>query len=135
MPPLSQAAWQTEFQRYQKIPQYREINRGMSLSEFKFIYAWEWSHRALGRALGFVFLLPFLWFAWRGLIGRALGWKLGGLFLLGGLQGAIGWWMVASGLSERTDVGQYRLAMHLTTCMLYFVGGGCDRDELGNPKA
>src|SRR6185312_7068010 len=65
--------------------------------------------------LGFVFLLPFLWFAWRGLIDRALGWKLGGLFLLGGLQGAIGWWMVASGLSERTDVSQYRLAIHLTT--------------------
>lgn len=115
VPPLSDSSWQAEFERYQKIPQYQEINRGMSLPEFKFIYAWEWSHRALGRVLGFVFLLPFLWFAWRGLIGRALGWKLGGLFLLGGLQGAIGWWMVASGLSERTDVSQYRLAVHLTT--------------------
>jgi cytochrome c oxidase assembly protein subunit 15 len=115
VPPLSKQAWQAEFERYQQIPQYREINRGMNLSDFKFIYAWEWSHRALGRVIGFVFLLPFLWFAWKGLVDRALGWKLGGLFFLGGLQGAIGWWMVASGLSVRTDVSQYRLAIHLTT--------------------
>lgn len=115
VPPLSQRAWQAEFEGYRKIPQYREINRGMSLSEFKFIYFWEWSHRALGRIIGVVFLFPLLWFAWKGLVDRMLGWKLGGLFVLGGLQGAIGWWMVASGLSVRTDVSQYRLAIHLTT--------------------
>jgi heme a synthase len=115
VPPFSEQAWQTEFEGYQKIPQYREINRGMTLSEFKFIFFWEWSHRALGRIIGVVFLLPLLWFAWRGLVDRALGWKLSGLFVFGGLQGAIGWWMVASGLSERTDVSQYRLAIHLTT--------------------
>jgi cytochrome c oxidase assembly protein subunit 15 len=120
VPPLSDAAWQAAFEGYRKIPQYREINRGMSLSEFKFIYFWEWIHRALGRVIGAVFLLPLLWFVSRGLIDRALGWKLGGLFLLGGLQGAIGWWMVASGLSERTDVSQYRLAVHLTTACLIF---------------
>jgi len=120
VPPLSEQAWQSEFEGYKKIPQYQEINRGMSLSEFKFIYFWEWSHRALGRIIGVVFLFPLLWFAWKGLINRALGWKLGGLFLLGGLQGAIGWWMVASGLSVRTDVSQYRLAIHLTTACFIF---------------
>lgn len=118
VPPLSEPAWQAEFENYKKIPQYQEINRGMSLSDFKFIYFWEWGHRALGRIIGVVFLFPLLWFAWKGLIDRALGWKLGGLFVLGGLQGAIGWWMVASGLSVRTDVSQYRLAVHLTTACL-----------------
>jgi cytochrome c oxidase assembly protein subunit 15 len=120
VPPLSHSDWQAEFDGYQKIPQYRELNRGMTLSEFKFIYWWEWSHRALGRVIGFVFLVPFFWFLSRGLIDRPLGWKLGGLFVLGGLQGAIGWWMVASGLSVRTDVSQYRLAVHLTTACFIF---------------
>jgi cytochrome c oxidase assembly protein subunit 15 len=114
VPPLSEADWQAEFEKYKSIPQYQQFNQGMSLNEFKFIYGWEWSHRALGRLLAAVFLVPFLWFASRGLVDRALGWKLGGLFALGGLQGAVGWWMVASGLSERTDVSQYRLAVHLT---------------------
>src|SRR5262249_58817071 len=114
VPPLSERAWQAAFENYQMIPQYQELNRGMSLGEFKFVYWWEWSHRALGRLIGVAFFFPFLWFWWRGLIGRALGWKLAGLCALGGLQGAIGWWMVASGLSERTDVSQYRLAVHLT---------------------
>jgi cytochrome c oxidase assembly protein subunit 15 len=114
VPPLSEADWQAEFEKYKSIPQFQQINSGMSLSEFKFIYWWEWSHRALGRLLAAVFLVPFLWFAARGLVDRALGWKLGSLFALGGLQGTAGWWMVASGLSERTDVSQYRLAVHLT---------------------
>jgi heme a synthase len=114
VPPLSEADWQAEFEKYKSIPQYQQLNQGMSLSEFKFIYGWEWSHRALGRLLAVVFLAPFFWFLSRGLVGRALGWKLGGLFALGLLQGTIGWWMVASGLSERTDVSQYRLAVHLT---------------------
>ena len=114
VPPLSEADWQAEFEKYKSIPQFQQLNSGMNLSEFKFIYGWEWSHRALGRLLAIVFLAPFFWFLSRGLVDRALGWKLGGLFALGGLQGAIGWWMVASGLSERTDVSQYRLAVHLT---------------------
>jgi cytochrome c oxidase assembly protein subunit 15 len=114
VPPLSEGDWQAEFEKYKSIPQFQQVNSGMNLSEFKFIYGWEWSHRALGRLLAIVFLAPFFWFLSRGLVDRALGWKLGGLFALGGLQGAIGWWMVASGLSERTDVSQYRLAIHLT---------------------
>ena len=114
LPPLSDAAWQAEFDKYRQIPQYQQVNRGMSLDEFKYIFWWEWGHRLLGRLIGFVFLLPFLFFLWRGLIDRALGWKLSGLFVLGGMQGAVGWWMVASGLVNRVDVSQYRLATHLT---------------------
>lgn len=114
LPPLSEAAWQAEFDKYRQIPQYQQINRGMSLDEFKFIFWWEWGHRLLGRLIGFVFLLPFLFFLWRGLIRGPLRWKLAGLFVLGGLQGAVGWWMVASGLINRVDVSQYRLAAHLT---------------------
>ncbi|MBS7545484.1 COX15/CtaA family protein [Ancylobacter oerskovii] len=114
LPPLGEAAWQAEFEKYQQIPQYQQINRGMSLDEFRTIFWWEWGHRLLGRLIGFVFLLPFLYFLWRGLVTGPLRWKLGGLFLLGGLQGAVGWWMVASGLVGRVDVSQYRLATHLT---------------------
>ncbi|MCK0208584.1 COX15/CtaA family protein [Starkeya koreensis] len=114
LPPLSESAWQTEFDKYRQIPQYQQINRGMSLDEFKYIFWWEWVHRLLGRLIGFVFLIPFLFFLWRGLVDRALGWKLSGLFVLGGLQGGVGWWMVASGLVNRVDVSQYRLATHLT---------------------
>lgn len=114
LPPLSEAAWQAEFQKYQQIPQYQLINKGMSLEEFRTIFWWEWGHRLLGRLIGFVFLLPFLFFLWRGLVDRPLGWRLAGLFVLGGLQGAIGWWMVSSGLVNRVDVSQYRLAIHLT---------------------
>jgi heme a synthase len=114
VPPLSEVDWRAEFEKYKSIPQFQQINSGMSLNEFKLIYGWEWSHRALGRLLAVAFLVPFFWFLSRGLVDRALGWKLGGLFALGGLQGAVGWWMVASGLSERMDVSQYRLAAHLT---------------------
>ncbi|TCK28251.1 cytochrome c oxidase assembly protein subunit 15 [Ancylobacter aquaticus] len=114
LPPLSNTAWQAEFDKYRQIPQYQQINRGMSLDEFKYIFWWEWGHRLLGRVIGFAFLLPFLFFLWRGLIDRPLGWKLTGLFVLGGAQGAVGWWMVASGLVHRVDVSQYRLATHLT---------------------
>jgi cytochrome c oxidase assembly protein subunit 15 len=114
LPPLSENEWLAEFERYRMIPQFLAVNAGMTLAEFKVIYAWEWTHRLLARAVGVVFLLPFLFFLWRGLIDRVLGWKLAGIFVLGGLQGAIGWWMVQSGLAERTDVSQYRLAVHLT---------------------
>lgn len=113
IPPLSDAAWQAEFARYREIPQYKLLNRGMSLAEFQAIYWWEWTHRFLGRLVGVTFLGPFLWFAIRREIPSRLILRLGGLFVLGGLQGAVGWWMVASGLSERVSVAPERLAVHL----------------------
>lgn len=114
LPPLSQADWQAEFDRYKTIPQYEILNKGMGLEAFKRIYWWEWGHRLLGRLIGLAFFLPFLWFAFTGVLRGRLLVKTFGLFLLGGLQGAVGWWMVASGLTERTSVSQYRLAIHLT---------------------
>ncbi|MFG1300389.1 COX15/CtaA family protein [Xanthobacter sp. V3C-3] len=114
LPPLSQADWQAEFDRYKTIPQYEILNKGMGLEAFKRIYWWEWGHRLMGRLIGFAFLVPFLWFAWRGVLRGRLALKCLGLFMLGGLQGAVGWWMVYSGLSVRTSVSQYRLAVHLT---------------------
>jgi cytochrome c oxidase assembly protein subunit 15 len=120
LPPLNEAQWQDEFQRYQAIPQYRELNRGMSLDAFKSIYWWEWTHRLLGRSIGLVFLVPFLWFLWRGAIGPGLRGRLWVIFGLGGLQGVVGWWMVASGLADRVEVSQYRLATHLLlACVIY----------------
>lgn len=113
IPPLNLAEWQAEFARYQQIPQYRLLNRGMSLAQFQSIYWWEWSHRLLGRLIGVVFFVPFAWFAVRREISRRLAWRLAILFLLGGLQGAVGWWMVASGLSDRLYVAPERLMSHL----------------------
>jgi cytochrome c oxidase assembly protein subunit 15 len=98
LPPLTDADWQDAFRKYQEIPQYKLINHGMSLSEFKGIFWWEWSHRFLGRFIGVAFLLPFLAFWARGAIPRHVLPKLAGIFVLGGLQGAMGWYMVASGL-------------------------------------
>lgn len=114
LPPMSDSAWLDEFEKYKRIPQFLAVNADMNLAEFKFIFWWEWGHRLLGRLIGLVFALPFAVFWWRGMIQGSLRWKLAGLFLLGGLQGAIGWWMVSSGLVERVDVSQYRLAIHLT---------------------
>ena len=122
LPPLSHADWMEAFRKYQQIPEYREINQGMSLSDFQFIFFWEWTHRLLGRLIGLAFALPLLWFAWKRAIPTGYGWRLLALLALGGLQGAIGWWMVASGLSERTDVSHYRLAVHLITA-LFIMGG------------
>jgi cytochrome c oxidase assembly protein subunit 15 len=122
LPPLNQAQWTQAFEAYKQIPQYREMNAGMSLGEFKTIFWWEWSHRLLGRAIGIGFLLPFLWFMWRGLLGADLRRRLWLIFGLGALQGAVGWWMVASGLSERVEVSQYRLATHLVLALLIFAG-------------
>jgi heme a synthase len=120
MPPLGEADWQAEFAKYKTIPQYERINRGMSLEEFKTIYWWEWAHRLLGRVIGAVFLLPFLWFLWKRSFDRRTAFALGGIFALGAVQGAVGWWMVSSGLAERVSVSQYRLAFHLTlACMIY----------------
>jgi cytochrome c oxidase assembly protein subunit 15 len=120
-PPLTDAAWLAEFEKYKSIPQYQQINKGMNLGDFQFIYFWEWAHRLLGRVVGFTFAIPLAFFWWRGKIDRGLGAKLLVLLFLGGLQGAIGWWMVASGLSVRTDVSQYRLAAHLTLACVIFV--------------
>jgi cytochrome c oxidase assembly protein subunit 15 len=120
MPPLGEADWQAEFAKYKTIPQYERLNAGMSLREFKAIYWWEWGHRLLGRLIGVVFALPFVWFLWRRAIDRRLGLALAGIFALGAVQGAVGWWMVASGLTERVSVSQYRLAFHLTlACIIY----------------
>jgi len=112
VPPLSDADWEKAFEAYKQIPQYTEINRGMSLDAFKTIYWWEWTHRFLGRLIGVAFLVPFIAFWIAGYIPRVLLPRLIGLFVLGGLQGAIGWYMVKSGLAERTSVSQYRLMVH-----------------------
>jgi heme a synthase len=120
VPPLSVADWQAEFAKYKTIPQYEQLNRGMSLDDFKAIYWWEWGHRLLGRIIGAAFLLPFLWFLWWRAFDRRTGIALGGIFGLGAIQGVVGWWMVASGLTERVRVSHYRLAFHLTlACMIY----------------
>ena len=118
VPPLTDAAWQEAFDKYRQIPQYQNLNKGMSLSEFKFIFWWEWSHRFLARLVGVVFFVPFVFFLATGRISRALAPRLGAVFLLGGLQGFIGWYMVRSGLSGRVDVSQYRLALHLSLAVL-----------------
>ncbi|MCJ2083188.1 COX15/CtaA family protein [Methylobacterium sp. J-090] len=123
VPPLSAEAWTAEFDKYKDTPQYRILNQGMGLSDFKTIYAWEWGHRFLGRFVGLAFFLPLLWFWWRGLLSRRLGLGLFGLGLLGGLQGAIGWIMVASGLQPgMTAVAPLKLALHLTTASLILAG-------------
>ena len=121
LPPMSESAWQNAFKDYQAIPQYRELNRGMSLDAFKIIYWWEWGHRMLARLTGTVFLLPFLYFIWRGAIPPPLRRRLWLIFAGGAFLGAVGWWMVSSGLSgSRVSVSQYRLAFHLTlACAIY----------------
>jgi cytochrome c oxidase assembly protein subunit 15 len=118
VPPLGDPAWRAAFAKYQHIPQYLLQNRGMSLGDFKAIYWWEWSHRLLGRLLGFVFFLPFLFFALTGAIPRAGLPRMLVLFALGGLQGFVGWWMVESGLETRVSVSQYRLAIHLGVAII-----------------
>lgn len=120
IPPLNDSEWQEEFQKYQQIPEFSQINADMDLAGFKRIFWWEWAHRVLARSVGAIFALPLLFFWVTGRIERGLGPKLAGILALGGLQGAVGWWMVASGLTERTDVSQYRLATHLTIAALIF---------------
>ncbi|WP_370196607.1 COX15/CtaA family protein [Aurantimonas sp.] len=120
VPPLSAAEWDEEFELYKRIPQYQQLNLGMSLDEFKTIFWWEWAHRFLARAIGFVFAIPLAFFWLTGRIEPFLKPRLVGILALGSLQGAVGWWMVASGLTERTDVSQYRLATHLTIACVIF---------------
>jgi cytochrome c oxidase assembly protein subunit 15 len=120
LPPLNEAEWQDAFDKYKQIPEYLAIHGGMTLAEFKNIFWWEFIHRLLGRLIGVVYLVPFLWFVARGAIDRALGWRLAGIFALGGLQGALGWYMVASGLVDRVDVSPYRLTAHLGLAIVIY---------------
>lgn len=120
LPPLSAEAWQKEFDLYRQIPQYQLVNKGMSLEDFQYIYYWEWGHRLLGRIIGFAFALPFVYFWATGRVRGRLSVKLLGLLALGGMQGAVGWWMVASGLVDRVSVAPYRLAVHLTLAFAIF---------------
>jgi cytochrome c oxidase assembly protein subunit 15 len=122
LPPLNQEQWTQAFEAYKTIPQYRELNAGMTLAEFKTIFWWEWSHRLLGRVIGVAYLLPFLWFLYRGVLSAELRRRLWLIFSFGAVQGAVGWWMVASGLSERIEVSHYRLATHLVLALLIFAG-------------
>jgi cytochrome c oxidase assembly protein subunit 15 len=117
IPPIGEAQWQAEFDAYRDSPQYQKVNSGMTLTSFKSIFFWEYVHRLLGRLIGLAFALPLAWFAWKRAIPKGYGWKLGGILALGGLQGAIGWWMVASGLVDRPDVSHIRLAVHLLTAL------------------
>ncbi len=122
MPPLSQAAWLAEFEKYRQIPQYQLMNKGMSLSAFQFIYWWEWGHRQLGRVVGFAFFIPYVWFVARGRLRGKLALWLLFVGALGGFQGAIGWLMVASGLREgMISVAPIKLALHLTTACLILI--------------
>ena len=117
IPPLTEADWQQAFAKYQQIPQYERVNKGMSLDEFQFIYWWEWAHRFLGRFIGVAFALPFAWFWLRGQLSKRTTLKLAGILALGGLQGFIGWYMVMSGLVDRVAVSPYRLALHLVVAL------------------
>ena len=122
VPPLTEAQWQAEFAGYRRIPEYAAFNQGMTLAGFKHIFFWEYAHRLLGRIIGLAFAAPLLWFAIRKQIPAGYGWRLVALLALGGFQGAIGWWMVASGLSVRTDVSHVRLAIHLLTALTILAG-------------
>ena len=120
LPPLNAQDWASEFDKYRDTTQYKLQNKGMSLAEFQFIYWWEWGHRQLGRFIGLVAVLGFAVFAARRWLGGGLGWKLAGLIALGGMQGAIGWWMVASGIgdTDRVSVAPYRLMTHFSLALL-----------------
>ncbi|MGD8709987.1 MAG: COX15/CtaA family protein, partial [Ectothiorhodospiraceae bacterium] len=120
IPPTSEAQWQTTFEKYQQYPEYQKKNFHMDLSQFKVIFGFEYAHRLLGRTIGVVFLLPFLFFLLRRRVSRPLAPKLATLFVLGGLQGLLGWFMVKSGLIDVPHVSQYRLTAHLMTAVLIY---------------
>jgi cytochrome c oxidase assembly protein subunit 15 len=120
VPPLSAADWSAEFARYQQIPEYRAIHFAMSLDEFRGIYYWEYLHRLLGRLIGVAFAVPFFWFLARRRLPRRLAPPLAGILLLGFLQGALGWYMVESGLADRIEVSQYRLTAHLALALAIY---------------
>jgi len=144
IPPLGQRAWEAEFARYQQIPEYQQLNLGMSLAQFQVIYLWEFSHRLWARLVGLALALPLVVFLWRRELRGALAWRIGGILLLTGLQGAMGWYMVKSGLTVRTDVSQYRLAAHLALALVVYglavwtaaeLLGAADRDAALDPEA
>ena len=114
--------WAHAFEQYKQTPQYQHVAgpAGMNLAGFKFIFFWEWAHRFLGRVIGIVFFVPVAWFAWKRAIPRGYAWRLAALFVLGGLQGAVGWFMVMSGLEGRTEVSPYRLSAHLLFALFLF---------------
>ena len=120
IPPLSQADWETLFAKYRTTPEFRLVNFDMTLEGFKRIFWWEYAHRLLGRLIGVVFLLPFVWFLVRGRLERTLAWKLAGVFALGALQGALGWYMVQSGLVDDPRVSHFRLTAHLGVALAIF---------------
>ena len=120
LPPIGDVAWQAAFDQYKASPQYQLVNTGMTLADFKGIFFWEYVHRLLGRLIGLAFAAPLLFFWWRRAIPAGYGWKLGAILAMGALQGAIGWWMVASGLVDRPEVSHIRLAIHLLTALLIF---------------
>ncbi len=134
IPPLGQAEWEAEFAKYQRIPEFREKNASMTLDEFKTIFWWEYVHRLWGRLIGLAFALPLAWFAISGRVRGSLLARLCGLLALGGLQGAVGWWMVASGLVDRTDVSPYRLATHLGLALVIFALVLRLAMQLGDPR-
>ncbi len=118
IPPMTEAAWAGEFAKYQQIPQYEHINATMTLSEFRVIYLWEYVHRLIARLVGLAFVIPLLWFRYRGILPRKARAPVYVLLVLLMIQAAMGWWMVSSGLSVRTEVSQYRLALHLVSAMI-----------------
>ena len=120
IPPITEADWQIEFSKYQATPEYVKVNHQMSLDEFKGIFWWEFLHRLSGRTIGVVFALPFIFFWLRGYLDSALRWRLIGIFLMGGMQGAMGWYMVKSGLVDDPRVSQYRLTAHLSLAFIIF---------------
>ena len=135
VPPLGDSAWTAEFAKYRQIPQYRELNQGMTIGQFKTIFLWEYVHRLWARLLGVVLAIPLLWYAVQRRLSRDLWPRLVGLLVLLGLQGALGWWMVASGLQDRTSVSQYRLAAHLMTALALYAFTVWTAAELLSPRS
>ena len=120
LPPLNEMQWQEVLDKYKLTPEYQKVNRGMSLDEFKGIFWWEYFHRLLGRMIGLVFFVPLLYFILRRQVDRSLAPRLVAIFLLGGLQGAVGWWMVKSGLIDDPRVSHVRLSIHLGMAFLIY---------------
>ncbi|MFO7580222.1 MAG: COX15/CtaA family protein [Nitrosomonas halophila] len=120
IPPITQEDWEILLDKYRQIPQYEKVNKGMTLDEFKGIFWWEYFHRLLGRLIGLVYFIPFVYFVARKRVDRKLGLKLLGIFILGGLQGFMGWYMVMSGLADNIYVSQYRLTAHLGLAFIIY---------------
>ena len=138
LPPLSQADWEALFARYRETPQFQKVFTEIGLEGFKSIFWWEYAHRLLGRVIGLVFLLPYLFFLTKGKLDKPLSWKLAGLFVLGGLQGAMGWYMVQSGLVDDPRVSHFRLTAHLGLALLIFgiefwLALGLLKERIGKP--